>query len=321
MDYKDRPLDQRMELATQYALLLVADNKITSEIIGIIKSDYALTEQQAVQAVGAMRANYKNEYNSNVRNNFLKALGALGFSLMAFLFYYFIGKEMGSAGTLFIILAVLFGLGGVGALLGMGSIIGDKFSKPAVVTEKVITSKPKQVDSFTKTLYSWTAICGFILCFLGYQYFFGVGVVDETKITTIYNCIITEPVRKERTSEKNPRSYYVFKFRGNNLEYRFFNNYYKYSDGAFRVSKLMTWDTVSIQVMNKDLNLLRNKYSTEELDIVNLGLHNRFLINHSSRNTQIIKSQKNIFYVCLAIFVVLVATIFLNMGTKDPYRG
>ena len=321
MDYKDLPLDQRIELASQYALLLVGDNKLTPEIIDILKSDYALSEEQAAQAVGAMRNNYKNEYDSTVRNNFLKALGALAFSLMAFLFYYFIGKEMGRAGTFFIILSVLFGLGGVGDLLGMGSIIGDKFSKRAIEPKKVITKTPEQLDSFTKTLYAWTGICGFVLSIFGYLYFYRAEMVDEDKITTVHNCIITEPVRKEHSGGKNRRYYYVFKFMGNNLEYRFNKMYYKYSDGAFRIAELKQWDTVSIQIKNKDLHLLQNKYNTEELEIVNLGRHNHFLVNHSNRNAKIEETNKSCFYVCLIIFVALVGTIFLNRSIKDPYHG
>src|SRR5689334_15557805 len=98
MNYKDLPLDERITLASQYALLLVADNKPLEEIIGILKSDYALTEEQAAQAFAAMRSNYKAEYNSTVRSNVLNALGAIGLCFFAFLLYYFMGKEMGSWG-------------------------------------------------------------------------------------------------------------------------------------------------------------------------------------------------------------------------------
>ena len=81
MDYKDLPLPKRIERASQSALLLVADNKRTPEILHSLTSDFALTQEQAAQAVGAMRKTYKNEYDLNVRNNFLKALGAWRYRL------------------------------------------------------------------------------------------------------------------------------------------------------------------------------------------------------------------------------------------------
>lgn len=58
MDYKDRPLEDRKDLATQYAAFLMAENKPNREIISILKSDYALSYDEAVQAFEAARSNY-----------------------------------------------------------------------------------------------------------------------------------------------------------------------------------------------------------------------------------------------------------------------
>lgn len=313
MDYKDLPLDQRLELASQYALLLVADNKLTSEIIEIIRSDYALTEEQAAQAVGAMRKNYKNEYDINVRNNFLKAFGALGVSLMAFLFYYFIGKEMGSAGILFIILAFVFGLGGVGALLGMGSIMVDKLSKPATAARKL--------SEFDKVLQGIAFMSGFVLCLAAYEFFFQPHFVDKAQVVTINNCIITQPVNYKHTGGKNRSYYYVLKLRGSNVDFHFKDNYYKYSNTAWLVSELKQFDTVSIQLLQKDTDLINNKYNTGAVDILNVGLNGHFLVDHDSRNAKVHEEDKNVLYISLYIFLAAVAIILVKMGIRARADG
>lgn len=58
MDYKDRPLEDRKNLATQYALFLMAESKPNREIIHILKSDYALTNEEAAQVFEVARSNY-----------------------------------------------------------------------------------------------------------------------------------------------------------------------------------------------------------------------------------------------------------------------
>src|SRR5688572_13915975 len=106
MNYKKLSLDQRINLASQYALLLVADTRSTEEIIGILKKDCKLTEEQDAQAFAVMHTDYKAAYNSTVRR--YKALGIMGSSLRVFLACYFIGKEMGSDGDFPMIFAIIF---------------------------------------------------------------------------------------------------------------------------------------------------------------------------------------------------------------------
>jgi hypothetical protein len=320
MSYKDLPLDQRMELASQYALLLVADNKPTEEIIRTLKWDYALTEEQATQAFAAMRSNYKSEYNSTVRSNIIKTLGVIGVSLFAFLSYYFMGKEMGRSGTFFIIIAMVFGLGALGALIVAGRTIWEKFSnptKPAPISGKIA----RKQDEIDKVIQGLTFISFMLLCFSAYQYFSRSNIIDVNKVTTVENCIITEPVRRESTGGKNPSHYYRLKLRGHNLDFRFFDNYYRYSNKAWLVSELKEWDTVSIQIFTDYQQFFDYQYSTGNLDLINLGRNGRFLVDHGYRNAAIKKSNKTNFYVLLDVFAgVLLISIFKNLYHNVKYR-
>jgi hypothetical protein len=324
MEYKDLPLDQRIELASQYALLLVADIKSNEEIIGILKQDYALTDEQAIQAFTAMRSKYRREYNTTVRSNALNALGSLGFSLLAFLFYYFVGKDLGRSGTLSYVIAFFFGIGALGAFFFVIKIVREKLSKPAIAQKRQQVIQVKMysgantsgLDNFDKTMGVLFLMSVMFLCGFGYNYFFNTGVVNEKKITTIHQCIVTEPVRHVR--EKSGKSfyyYYALKLRGHNLECRFLDDYYEYIRNKRPIRAIQVWDTVSIQVFDKDLDFFNDQYSTGKIDLVNLGIHGHFLLNHAHRNADIKRSHKTNFYVLLTVFAGLVLVALL----KKPF--
>lgn len=317
MSYKDLPLDERLKLASQYALLLVADNKPTDEIIGILKQDYALTQEQAAQAFAAMRSNYKTDYNASVLNNLLQALGIIAFCVAAFLFYYFTAKEMAGLRTFFIIIAMLFGIMALLALIQTGRIILEKFSAPATPVSNSATLKEqspfiRKIDDVDKTLFYFCFISLLIFAFEAYQYFFDIGTVDVKKITTIDNCIVTERVRHESTSGKNRRYYYILKLRGHNLEFRFFETYYSHSREPYLIKTIKTWDTVSVQLRNEDLDLFEDQYSEEEIEIVNLKFQGRFLVDHDYRNARVRKDNKTTFYALLAVSGSLIILIILK---------
>lgn len=312
MRYKDLPLDQRMELASQYALLLVADNKPVWLIISIIKKDYALADDQAIQAIKDMRINYKREYNAAVRSNLFKTAGAVVVSLAAFFYFYFMGKELGHANALITLWAILFGIGGVIALFVIGRIIRERFSK--LTAQRPFITKPAQkLDNFDKFLQGVATISGMLLCFAAYEYFFHPRSVDIKNIVTVDNCIITKPVKYEHTSGKSRSYYYAFKIRGSDLDIRFFDKYYKYSNGEWGVSKLKEGDTVSIQLLNQEaFNYYQYPQNTNNLEIINLGQRGHFLVDHAYRNVRIRKEQKDFFYFFLTVFVAAIPALYIK---------
>jgi hypothetical protein len=324
MNYKELPPDQRIELASQYALLLVADNKPDREIISILKSDYGLTEEQATQAIGAMRSNYKNEYNSTLSSNLFKALGTLGGSLFVCLVYYLFGKEVDdTAGTIYFIFAGLAGLVGVAALIITGRIIGERFSGLLGPIRDAFTRPAAEQDTVDKILEGVAIMSFLFLCFLSGAHFLKSGAVNVKQVVTIDNCIIAKPVRYEFTRGKGARHWYAFKFMDHNLEFRFYDAYYTYSNNPGALDKLKVGDTVSIQLRDqKTFSLYQFPHNTGELDIINLGLHGRFLVDLDYRNVCYSKERKKFFHVLLAVFAGVMPVIFLKNQyyNKKPDR-
>jgi hypothetical protein len=312
MDYKELPLEERIQLASQYALLLTADVKSNEEIIGILKADYALTDEQAVQAFASMSSDYKAEYNSTVRGNFLKALGLIGVSLAAFLFYYFMGKEMGSLGILAGILAFFCGTSALGAVVLLGRIVWDKLNLLIVKKGRPGGTVSIGYDQFDKMMGTFVFISFFLLCLFSYEYFSNAGIVDENNIATIHNCIVTQPVRYENTGGKSRSYYYTFKFKGSDLEFNFFDRYYKYAKDVSLISTLKKGDTVSVQIEKADLPKTNDPTVSGRINLVNLAINNVFFIDHAYRNARVSKSNKISFYVLLAAFSVIVLVLLLK---------
>lgn len=175
-----------------------------------------------------------------------------------------------------------------------------------------LASNPRQPDEVDKSLFGLAFFSFLLLCFLAYNYFTNAGIINVNNITTVENCIITERVRRERTSGKNPDYYYVFKLRGHNLECRFFDDYYDYSNGTSFIRALRQWDTVSIQIFTSDLEFWENPYSKGKINIVNLAIHGRFLVDHGYRNAQVSKSNKTNLYALMLVVTAFILLIFLK---------
>ncbi len=85
MDYKKLPLDERIQLASKYAPMLMADVRSKNEIIGLLKNDYALTKEQALQAFEMGFANRKpvmDEFDKT-----MYTLAVLSFLLLCIISY------------------------------------------------------------------------------------------------------------------------------------------------------------------------------------------------------------------------------------------
>lgn len=308
MDYKELPLEERIQLASQYALLLTADNKSNEEIFDILKSDYALTDEQATQAFASMRSTNKTEYNLTVRGNFLKAVGLIVFCLLAFIVYYFMGKEMGSLAPLSWVVAFLFGICVMGAVVLMARIIWDKVSFRVVKKGSYSIS----FDQFDKAMASFAFVSLFSLCMGCYVYYTHVGIIKENEITTIHGCLLTEPVRHGHTGGKTTSYYYAFKFRGSNLEFRFFDYYYRYAKDVSRIKTIKKGDTVSVQIAKTDLPETNDPDASGRINLVNLAFNNVFFIDHNYRNARVNKSNQTIFYVSQVAMAVIILILLLK---------
>ena len=322
MNYNELPLDQRIELAAQYALLLMADMKPKEEIIRILKNDYALTEKQAMRAFGVMKSDYKKEYHSTVNSNIYKTLGILTVSLVVFIGYFFMGREIGGGfGTGIIILSCFFGIAAIGGLIFTGTMLREKIGFTLKLPHVNFFAGP--VDQFDKNVMPLAFLAFAFFCICSFRYFNHAGIIDESKITNIPGCIVTEPVRYKNTGGKNRRYYYAFKFRGHNLECRFFEDYYRYARDRSLVRTIKIWDTVSIQLLNEDLAVFEDQYSTGKINFINLSFKNRVIIDHAYRNDKVDKSNKTKFYAIMVICGSLILILILKrfyLSIRDKHR-
>lgn len=167
------------------------------------------------------------------------------------------------------------------------------------------------VDKALKLL---AAISFAALCATFFQFNSQSESINENYLATIPQCILTEPVRHEHIGDKKRMYYYAFKFRGHNLDCRFFSKYYDYAKDASILSTLQEGDTVTIQIDYADLDYFNNKYSEGSIDLLNLAFKNRFLVNHSYRNAKINMANKNSLYLCLYVFGGVMLAFLLNRG-------
>lgn len=295
MNYKELPLNKRINLASQYALLLMADMKLKKEIVAILQKDYALTKKEAYQAFFAMRARYRTEYNSTVLSYLWKGMGVLGMCLLSVMGYYFLEREMGGLGSFFKIAALVIGLGAIAGLIVIGTIIGKKYK------DEVLKGYTLTKDKTDEGLLSLAFMGLLLACVCGYCYFLRLNIIDKTSIATVNNCIVTEPVRYASTGGKNRRYYYSFKFKGHGMKLSFFNKYYNFAPNA-TIPRVDVGDTVSIQVFKDKLDVFNDEYSAGSIDMVNLGFNGKFIIDHDYRNKRLIEQNRRFMYISLAVF-------------------
>ena len=317
MNYKDLPLEKRMVMASEYAVLLLADMKPVEQIIPVLQQDFDLTEEQARQAYADMRQNHRAAYNSTVNSNLLKTFGIIGFGGVGTLFYFFAGKE---AGWFFWVFAVIFGLTALGGLLLLGGVVGERFKGFANAAQGKY--QPPIPKKWLREAWNTAFTLGFMFTiFMGIQYYFRIGTIDGNEIATVRQLIITEPVRFDNTGGKVKSYYYVFKFRGHNNEFRFFDRYYEYANYAIASFDCKEGDTVAIQIFNDDLEYLSNQYSTKDIKIVNLAKGKGFYIDHARRNTLVQQSNKaNFKFTGLFLLAVIVIALVWHLYHYVKWR-
>ncbi|MBO9199094.1 MULTISPECIES: hypothetical protein [Niastella] len=169
-----------------------------------------------------------------------------------------------------------------------------------------------------KTLALSAAIIFVVLVAHGYQYYSKADCVNENNLETIPQCI-TEPVKHERLGEKNPVYSYTFKFRGHNLECRFYDTYYDYAPNASLLSTLVEGDTVTVQIDKANLGFFNNQYSEGRIELLNVTLKNDFLVDHSYRNACFNSAHRNDYFVFLIAFMAIILLILLKILLKKTH--
>jgi hypothetical protein len=323
MDYKEMPVEERIKKASEYALLVVADNKPEEEIIGILKKDFNLTHEQAFEAFTKMRSEYKEEYASTTNSNVYKLVGSIAFCVFVVIAYYFMGSEMGSFKAFPMLFVVLFGFAALGGIIVLSRTLWEKYTSPAF---RQIHKKPATLPAPGKgENLHWTSfglLLAFVIFFATASVYFGnSGIVNGNEIETIQDLIISNPVTQDHTSGKNRSYYYIFTFRGHQNEFRFYDDYYKYSKYPLDVSTFKEGDTISIQIFYEDWKSLINSQDKSTIKMINVARKNAFFIDHAFRNAQLKKDHTNQLKFGLiflgAMLVVKLIWIGLNYFKRD----
>jgi hypothetical protein len=310
MDYKNLPVEERITLASQYALLLVGDNKPVSEIIGLLKRDYSLTQEQATEAFAKMRSEYKQEYVASTNKNLKDLISAIILIGFIVLIYYILGTEMGSWSAFPLVLAIFFGLAGLAAFTVLLRTFWEKYTSTTRQIQNpsglysVITGK----DGKLHYTGQFTCIIFVLFVITAVLYFGKSELVNQKEIATVQKLIISEPLQTGYTGNRHKSYYYTFKFKGHSNEFRFNKAYYKY---AMYPLDFNPGDTVSVQINYDDLNSVENHLDSEPVELLNVARgEGDFFVDHTYRNAQLNRRNKNNLNYSMAILgAMLLITI------------
>jgi len=318
MDYKDMPVEERIKKASEYALLVVADNKPEEEIIGILKRDFDLTHEQAFEAFTKMRSEYKEEYASTTNSNAYKLIGSIAFCVFAAIAYYFLGSGMGGFKAFPMIFVVLFGFAALGSIIVLSRTLWEKYTSPAFRRiNKKTTTLPAAGNGENLHWTSFGLLLAFIIVFATSSVYFGnSGIVNGNEIETIRGLIVNNPVTLDHTSGKNKSYYYIFTFREHQNEFRFYDNYYKYSKYPLDETTFKEGDTISIQIFYEDWQSLTNSEDKSTIKMINVARGNTFFIDHAFRNAQLKKDHASQLKIALIFLgaTVVVKLIWLGLN-------
>jgi predicted RNA-binding protein len=200
-------------------------------------------------------------------------------------------SEMSNWKAFPMIFVILFGFAGLGGIIMLSRTLWEKYIPPAlrrIRKTPVTLPTPGKGENLHWT--SQIVLIAFVIVFAtAFIYFGKTGIVNGNEIETVRGLIINNPVTLDHTSGKNKSYYYVFTFREHQNEFRFYDNYYKYSKYPLNVSTFNEGDTISIQIFREDWQSLINSYDNSTVKVINVARRNTFFIDHAFRNAQLKK--------------------------------
>lgn len=89
MSYSDLSVNERIEKAEEFCLLLSTEIKLPEEIIKELASTFSLTPQQANEAYINSKIKYKAQHSAAAKSKYLQLLVSLLVSICCGIFYFF----------------------------------------------------------------------------------------------------------------------------------------------------------------------------------------------------------------------------------------
>lgn len=307
MRYQDLPVEERMQKASEYALLSIDTDLPQEEVIKEMQQTFYLNEAQAAAAFAQMRKNYRSEYRGAVNRSITRGVILLITSVLIGVFYYFIGQEFG----FFLFFAILCFLGGLGALLQIGKKISERFFHSSNPGNNPFVYKDKD----GKEQLHWTTSLLFLSFFLmlvtGFIYFSKSGYLDLNKVATAKGLLIREEVTKGKEGGKNPDYYYEFVFAGVVHTVRFFDDYYEYAEHHMHKDLFKKGDWVDITISKEDEARFYSDYERLEVKMYNIYRDGVPLVDLEYRNEQVLKKNEKTFYIMCAVFTASLTLMVL----------
>ncbi|RXK59886.1 hypothetical protein ESA94_12615 [Lacibacter luteus] len=303
MNSVDLSEEQRIEQAIEYCLLLFEEGMFESQIITTIQNVFKLSKVNAeLSFLKAKQLNAKKYSKSRVRKVWIVAVNFILTTLTSLLIY-IAADEMES--IVYKIVAALFALTSFSSLIILFKLLFERLE-----LNKNITTKSRS----NPVIFQILVIAVFFFCAFLFIYKTKDGEVDINKIKEINHLILKEKVKKGETGGKTSYYYYEFYFHNNPHKFRIPQQIYKYSNERIGETDFKVGDTLSIQVREFDLPEFEQKTDPTVINIINITLNGRFVIDHVKRNLSIRRSNReNFSYAAIALLMIVLGIVFFEI--------
>lgn len=315
MNYAEQPVEERMRMASEYALLLTDDNKDVDTIVQELRSMFLLTHPEAVQAYETMRRQHAAAYHGSINRSNLFTLGSAAFSILATAFFFLLGYEIreNTIGQLFLVISALTCIAAIGAI---GIIIRNWREKKRQVTTQPLRpgylgiTGEKKLPRELQILVFLPLLVLIPTC----RYTKGQGLLNTSYIEISHPKVLYKKLWKVKIPDKNHPSFvYKFSFFEDPNIYELEEDYIKYPSANFYLDSLEVGDTLSIHYDRADRSTIEDRYYSHTITIYNVSKRGIPYADLATRNKAVNQSNKEMIWtgaaaaIILALFIIAIS--------------
>ena len=300
MNYDELPLNERIQKAAEYAVILIDDERVDIDILGELQTTFSLNEEQAKKAYELMRSGFKTEYQQALKNKINRAWLATVSAVLIAAFYLFTSEFYGVP---WLLIALLFGLAAANGVTMLPKLYRERKNPPDEYFRLIDFEKKnitRKKDDFAARLPVFFMFMTAITCFALIRQW---RIINTSHIVTVNNLRIAEPVVKLSDHGKNPRYYYLFHFVGHPGDFKLKETIYEYSEFAILDSSFYPGLAVNIEIDKEDFKKMRDVTASHNIDLLNIGKYNYWLIDQNLRNQRVKNENKKNFLLFGALFL------------------
>lgn len=322
MNYENLSVSEKIERASEYALILV-QNDANLDIVTEIGGVFNLTEAQAKEAYELMCRKYEKEHQSAMKTKIKRAWFVIGVSLSVMIFFAFISPD---TTPFFLIIAFVFGI-----LILMGfNFLANKYREESTLPKEgyfLERERQKKIEARSIKVYNWPfdiSLFFFSFLMIGFYLFYTHhGVINKDEIKEYAKVTLSENVIFKDLGGTKPNNHnyaFAFKFKGHTQEFRFADKYYKYGKWKISENDFTPGDTLSIQLQKKDFAKL-DENETKKIEIINILIKKEWLIDHDDRNRRVEKKNLQTMLWVGAILALSIVVAFLWLRFRKLKRS